>query len=266
MDEGLTNDTVYSLATNGTFVFAGTYNSVPNYRQGYHEAGVLRSSDNGASWKNFKNALTNTNVFALTVFGHHVFAGTDCCGVFRSDDSGVNWIQVNSGLSNLDIRAFLTVGSSLFVGTNGGGIFYSLDSGQTWMALDSNLVCAHVYALAASRKYLFAGTMGAGVFRYPLSSLGLSSVSKSEHINYGIKLYPNPTHSRTDIVFTYASVGHADIRVVNMLGTEVARIFSGELDASEHTFTWHADKMQPGMYECIVRMNGMTQTTPIIVE
>jgi hypothetical protein len=50
--------------------------------------------------------------------------------------------------------------------------------------------------------------------------------------------------------------GLADVIVVNILGTEVAHIYSGELSVGEHSFTWDAIGLPPGMYECLVQMNG----------
>ena len=56
-----------------------------------------------------------------------------------------------------------------------------------------------------------------------------------------------------------------NITIVNLLGVEVAHVFSGELDAGEHRFTFHRDKLRAGMYECIVRMNDQRQSVPIVV-
>jgi hypothetical protein len=36
---------------------------------------------------------------------------------------------------------------------------------------------------------------------------------------------------------------------VNLLGVEVARIFSGELDAGEHSYIWNSQDLPNGMYE-----------------
>jgi hypothetical protein len=61
---------------------------------------------------------------------------------------------------------------------------------------------------------------------------------------------------------------------VNLLGVEVARIFSGELAAGEHAFTWDAQAgstaprgmyAPQGMYECLIRMNGQVETLPVML-
>jgi hypothetical protein len=77
-----------------------------------------------------------------------------------------------------------------------------------------------------------------------------------------VQNYPNPFSQSTTISFTSES-GYAEISVVNLLGEEVARIFSGELAAGNHTFTWNAGENLPGMYECVIRQGEAMQRIPI---
>jgi hypothetical protein len=55
-----------------------------------------------------------------------------------------------------------------------------------------------------------------------------------------------------------------EVTIVNLLGAEVARIFSGELSAGEHSFSWDASGAAAGMYECVVRVGGSFQRIPIL--
>jgi hypothetical protein len=54
------------------------------------------------------------------------------------------------------------------------------------------------------------------------------------------------------------------VTIVNLLGTEVARVFSGELEAGKRTFTWDARGMPPGIYWCEVRMNGNVERAAVL--
>jgi hypothetical protein len=56
--------------------------------------------------------------------------------------------------------------------------------------------------------------------------------------------------------------------VVNILGAPVAHLFSGEVDAGEHSFTWDAAKMAAprGSYWCVVRMGGSVERIALSVE
>jgi len=46
---------------------------------------------------------------------------------------------------------------------------------------------------------------------------------------------------------------------------EVARIFTGEIDAGAHLFSWDARGFAPGMYECVVKMNGRVERVPMVL-
>ncbi len=83
-----------------------------------------------------------------------------------------------------------------------------------------------------------------------------------------LTMYPNPFSQSTQITFTSPTSGYAEVSIVNMLGVEVARLFSGELGAGEHSFEWDAgkDACTTGMYECLVRMNGQMDDRSSAVE
>ncbi|HEX5316423.1 MAG TPA: T9SS type A sorting domain-containing protein, partial [Candidatus Kapabacteria bacterium] len=84
--------------------------------------------------------------------------------------------------------------------------------------------------------------------------LGISSVSAQPiSITQDILSYPNPFSQSTQLAFTTASAGYADVSIVNALGAEVAHFFSGELGAGNHSFAWDALGVAPGSYWCIVR-------------
>ncbi len=80
-----------------------------------------------------------------------------------------------------------------------------------------------------------------------------------------LRNYPNPFSQQSTIEFKSSEEGYAEVTVMNLLGSEVARLFSGELNAGDHTFSWNASGMSPGMYECIVRMNGSVERTPMLL-
>ena len=56
------------------------------------------------------------------------------------------------------------------------------------------------------------------------------------------------------------------ISIVNLLGEQVARLFSGVLGAGEHSFLWGTPTGMPaGTYECLVRMNGQVEALPVVL-
>jgi hypothetical protein len=81
-----------------------------------------------------------------------------------------------------------------------------------------------------------------------------------------LQIYPNPFSQSTEIAFTSQAAGYTEVSIVSMLGVEVARPFSGDLGAGEHTFMWSKPTGLPdGTYQCLVRMNGQVETLPVVL-
>lgn len=231
--------------------------------------GIFFSTNNGTSWTattlaNYTNAL----VLSLAVSGTNLFAGTYKGGVFLSTDNGISWTAVNSGLTHTDVRSLLFVGTNLFAGTDSGGVFLSTNNGTAWTAVSAGLTDSNITCLAVCGTDLFAGTLGIGVWRRPLSEMiAPSAVEQAQPaIQSVIQNYPNPFSQLTTITFSAEEQGYAVVTVVDFLGSQVARIFSGEIGAGEHSFTWDASKMVPGIYECRIRMNGQGQNIQMALD
>ncbi len=264
VDSGLeSGGIVLSFAGLGTNLFAGC------------QAGVFRSTDSGTSWA--KTGLTNATVLALAVLNTNLFAGpfnvsNDSGGVSLSTDNGTHWTAVNKGLPDgLIVGSFLILDKFIFI-ASGNGIYLTTDNGSYWMGMNTGLSDTAVCSLGLFSPNLFAGISGSGVWRRPLSEMiAQNAVAEPTANNYGVQSYPNPFSQSTTISFTPDASGHADVSVVNLLGVEVARIFSGELAAGEHRFTWDAATGgsaaadATGVYECLVRMNGRIEELPIML-
>jgi hypothetical protein len=100
----------------------------------------------------------------------------------------------------------------------------------------------------------------------PSGVLQISQISSSE-----IQCYPNPLTQSTKISFTLpesgASLGDAaEVTIVNLLGSEVARLFSGTLSAGAHSFEWDASGAAGGTYFCVVRTINGVQRVAMVVE
>src|SRR6188768_3844800 len=76
------SEDTYSLVSNGTKLFAGTYSK-----------GVYYSTNNGTNW--VQTSLTNRDVRSLAIIGNYVIAGTRDHGIYYSSNNGTNWSQSN---------------------------------------------------------------------------------------------------------------------------------------------------------------------------
>ena len=184
-NNGLINNSVSLLASNGTNIFAGTF-----------LGGVFRSINNGASWTetsylsnvtsltfndtiiyagtgggvlksaNYGNSWTfvasgGTNqVNTIVVKGSNIFAGTNF-GVFLIAN-GSGWTPINNGLTTLLVRSLVLNGNDIIAGT-AGGVFLSSNNGSSWISINNGLTNLNIKTLAVSGTNIFAGTAG-GVF------------------------------------------------------------------------------------------------------
>lgn len=145
---GLTNLTIYSLIAAGTNLYAGSAD------------GVFLSTNNGAVWS-FKE-LTGNLIFAMTVIGSNIFAGSSGDGVYRSTNNGTSWIQVNTGLTNTAIQSLTASGSDLYAGTFS-GVFRTTNNGANWINT-GGLAGLIVNTVTSSGTSVFAGSSGGGIF------------------------------------------------------------------------------------------------------
>ncbi|HZK77254.1 MAG TPA: hypothetical protein VFD13_10125 [Candidatus Kapabacteria bacterium] len=253
---GLQNHEIHAFATIGTNLYVGT------------SGGICLSTDNGANWKQIDNASPYQDMtISLAVSGNELFAGTPDFGVLRSTDSGAHWTIINTGLTDSVASSLVVIGKNLFAVTHyGHGVYLSTDDGASWKAVNEGFTYTYITPLAIDGINLFAGTEFSGVWRRPLSDFGLSSVAQTPVAKSDLRSFPNPFSQSTTISFTQEASGYADISIVNLLGVEVAHLFSGEVGVGEHSFPWSKPPGLPdGMYECLVRMNGRVETLPVVL-
>jgi hypothetical protein len=253
---------------------------------------ILRSLDTGRTWLQpsdlpfftISGGDPGPTFTFLAARGPLVYAVTPCSyserdgggGLIGSTDYGLTWSIIPSSLllsawthlSSLDI-----IGANLFGGLfttatgYGVGVARSTDSGTTWIRMDSGLPASKgPFIVLSSQTNLFAASPDSGLWRRPLSEIiGQSAVAESPLSNHEIRSYPNPFSESTIVTIKQETTRYADVRIVNLRCEEVARLFSGELEAGEHFFIWDAKGVPAGMYECIVRMNGETQREGMMV-
>jgi hypothetical protein len=251
-DTSLVGDAVYSFAVNGTNLYART-----------GVKGVFCSSNNGTNWTVVDFGVPTSYAFATN--GTNLFDGT-WNGVFLSTNNGTTW--KDAGLANIYIGSFAVDGSNLFAGTSDSGVYLSTDSGTSWAAVNTGLpLGTSVSALVVCGTNLVAGTSDSSMWYRPLSQMiNPSAVAATPQARNSISAYPNPFSQSNTINFSSPESGVAEVTIVNLLGSEVKRIFSGEIEAGTLSFAWDASGMPPGMYECVVRLNGKAQQIPIVLE
>jgi len=150
--------------------------------------GTYLSTDNGTSWSQVNNGLTNMQIRALAVSGPNLFAGTVGGGMFISSNNGMNWTAVNNGLTNLVVQALAVSGQSLFAGTYHAGVFVSTNNGTNWTAANNGLPAdTYLSSLVASGTNIFAGiSYTAGGYAYGGVFLSTNNGTSWTAVNTGL--------------------------------------------------------------------------------
>ncbi len=194
-----------------------------------------------------------------------IFIGLDSGKLFLSTNDGTDWELIDNILSGDSIISAATIDNNLFVSTKNGRIFLSSDTCSNWKNITGSLYDTNILCIATTNDYLFAADANYSLWRHPLSDFGVAAVTPLNSQAASLRVYPNPLSQSTTISFSSRASGYAEVSVVNSLGMEVANLYSGDLAAGEHGFTWSEPSICNGMYECLVRMNGELQSAGIIV-
>ena len=113
VNNGLPNTVeIYGLASIGSKVFAGIYESGISY-----PGGVYITTDNGLNWSIVNNGLTDHTILKLVSGNGYLFAHTNN-SLFISANSGTTWKNISTGtvLDSTGIGTIAVINSQLFVG------------------------------------------------------------------------------------------------------------------------------------------------------
>ena len=142
---------IYSLIESESIMYAGTLD------------GVFKSIDNGVTWNQANNGLTNIVIHPMLSNDLRVFAGTGD-GIFISDNQGESWAESNEGLTISKINCLLNTDEGIYAGTDDQGMFISSDNGDSWSVMNSGITNLSIKAIVKKDDRLFIGTDGGGVF------------------------------------------------------------------------------------------------------
>ena len=232
---------------------------------------ILRTTDRGNSWADINSVISGTQVTVRKVqpLADGTVLDQATSDLLLSTDSGLHWAFIESpgdslGMSFFDrqtgIIATRASSSALMMDT----VYFAntSDGGAHWTPFTVPMSTANriLFHWINEKQVTLFGVEGfIIVVDFSSGSARLTRLAQSPDC----AAYPNPFSSRTSVHFTTQQSGRTEVRVVNLLGEEVATLFSGEMLAGEHSFVWNAKGVAEGTYECIVWSHGKVLSVPV---
>lgn len=167
----------------------------------YGRYGVLKSTDQGASWtiqNNGLNSAYNKMVSGLiTISSDSLIASTGEAatstpprpgnGLFKSIDGGENWTE--AGLQGVTVPAIAkNVFKTIFAGTEGEGLYYSNDFGDNWFLHPDLPSIAHVHEIDIEDNVVVVGSVE-GIFLSTNYGINFTNIGLAGDINFDLSIH-----------------------------------------------------------------------------
>jgi photosystem II stability/assembly factor-like uncharacterized protein len=127
---------------------------------------IFRSVDDGASWTQLRNGLTNNNINCLAIDADGILFASAYSyegALHRSADNGESWEHIGEGLT---INTILCHSQELFIGANGCGVLVSNDKGENWAQKNKGFPEPRINAIAINKSdHIFVASDGSGIYR-----------------------------------------------------------------------------------------------------
>lgn len=158
-NSGIINAPITSLLIDSNLIF------------GASAVGLIRSSDNGASW----DTVLNSDISTIKKENGYLFAGTPD-GLLKSIDRGVTWSTLYSVYSPSAIKCLANMDSIIIAGISN-TVYFSNNNGQSWNS--SNINGGNINCLLSIDSTLYVGTTSSntGIFKGNLHDTSWTAIN-----------------------------------------------------------------------------------------
>jgi photosystem II stability/assembly factor-like uncharacterized protein len=205
---------------------------------------VFRSDDNGATWTDASNGLTNSQVlsFAADSAGC-IYLASMGAGVYRSSDNGQTWTPFNDGLKRKYISSvYFDRNGYLWAGSAGGDNFKK--SAVEGNNMNSGLKNGYLNSDSMSNS-----NTGSYLFRIKIASASKAVIPSPESKDITLEQnFPNPFSLNSTIRYHLTQPGDVSLKVYNSLGQLIAILVNERKDMGTYEVTLSGTELSAGVY------------------
>lgn len=274
-------------AASGEFGLVNSFQFVGNAGWfGTNQGRVFRSTNRGDTWSAVSAAGSSDWLVSVAfasansgVVGGYTLQNRQIANsvLRRTTDGGQTWLPV----SLPGILAYFGGGAAPEVGqlwlsvfgAQGAGIFTSRDGGATWVPHNSppltENVAAFSFVVTADSVFGLAISGDGVVLRYAQPARAASVVrelASPRPETFALEQnYPNPFNPTTVITYQLPVASTVSLKVYDMLGREVATLFSGRQAPGRYQATFNASGLASGMYFYRLQAGDFVQTRKMLL-
>ncbi len=214
--------------------------------------GILFSEDNGVTWSERNNGLTNSAIINFKCFAFsqndEVFTGT-VDGIYFSTNNGELW---DNCLSCSSVYHMSIKNNVIFAGTSDDGIYFSEDEGNIWSQKNEGLDWLTVYSIAFdSENYVWCNTPE-GIYRSMNDLVSIGSVNSSQN---ELILYPNPCNNTLNLFLPELNYQNVIIEFFGVNGKMIHKIERKTAEFLPNIFSFNVSTLEPGIYLVKVKLD-----------
>ncbi len=166
--------------------------------------------------------------------------------IYKSSNFGNSWVSIQGDLPDIPVNAIAVhhfVPGVVFAATDL-GVFVTIDDGQHWTEYNDHLPVTFAMDIQfnPADTTVLVGTLGRGAWRTKAWMLDAPSTANEpvQKSGFGIRLLsPNPANEAVQVEYFLEKPADVRVEVLNVLGQNVATIFSGKQTAGEHQISWN---------------------------
>ncbi len=225
-------------------------------------------------------STADTSIAILSMFQNTATANA---GVYLTTNGGTSWVQRSTGFPT--VLGTLVRGCLIRPGSNTefyagviaptGGIYRTTNAGLSWTSFNGGPVTAtsiirSIAFRTSGDSTLYIANAGTatsdqGVFEYSWIPVGIHDPGNIP-LEYSLQQnYPNPFNPTTIISFQLAANGFTSLKVLDVLGREVAILVNEKLNAGTHVVNFDGSKLSSGVYYYKLSTGSFTETRKMVL-